>query len=109
MESNSNPWFPRYKGVGFLPDLYDYVFLAGMDWNAFGQSALDPTKPVINLIQHVRHSSPTEDVYPFLAHRAIRICVSPEVENAIKPLVNGPIVTISNGIAIPPIEVEKTD
>ncbi len=99
--NSTNPWFPDTKPVAFLPDEYDYLFLAGMDWAALSQDILDSSKPIINLIQHVRHAEANQDVYPFLKNKAIRICVSPEVESAISAIANGPIITIANGIEIP--------
>ena len=105
---DTNPWSSRTRPVAFAPDNYDYLFLAGMDWVKYTEDAIDPNKPVVNLIQHVRHASPKEDVYPFLKHKAIRICVSPEVESAITSIANGPVLTISNGISIPDVECTKT-
>jgi hypothetical protein len=106
-QNSLNPWFPDYVGVDFTPTEYDYLFLAGMDWNVYSKECIDPEKPVINLIQHVRHALEGENVYPFLKNRAIRICVSPEVESAIKTLANGPVITIANGIDIPQVKAEK--
>ena len=106
---NSNPWFPRHTGVAFLPNDYDYLFLGGTDWEALSKYSLDPKKPVINLIQHVRHASPTSDVYPFLTNKAIRICVSPEVASALEGLVTGPLLTISNGVSIPEFGTNKVN
>ena len=58
----TNPWFPDFRRVAFAPDQYDYLFLAGMDWDIYSGHGIDPKKPVINLIQHVRHASPEADV-----------------------------------------------
>ena len=80
-----------------------------MDWAALSQDILDSSKPIINLIQHVRHAEPGEDVYPFLKNKAIRVCVSREVELAIQDIANGPVITIANGIEIPEIKSNKTD
>ena len=113
-------WSPRiYWAVGSLPIVStiwrekaarqipsydptqaDLLFLAGTDWLAYLPVQMDKAKPVINLIQHVRHSDPTSNVFPFLTERAIRICVSREVEKAILSTgrVNGPTFTIPNGI-----------
>jgi len=107
LQDETNPWFPDYQGVHFAPDRYDYLFLAGMDWMLYRQYGIDSNKPVINLIQHVRHAIPDEDVHPFLSNKAIRICVSTEVETAISPFANGPTVTIANGISIPELTCPK--
>ncbi|MBL6691811.1 MAG: hypothetical protein ISP91_15620 [Pseudomonadales bacterium] len=81
------------------PDKHDLMFLAGMDWRDYlDKGARD--RPVLNLIQHVRHADPGSDVYPFLSREATRICVSEEVKKAIDAtgLVNGSTVAIPNGI-----------
>ena len=108
----SNPWFPDYQHlqVPFEPAHYNLLFLAGMDWEVYLARGIIAEKPVINLIQHVRHADPREDVHQFLTRRAIRICVSPEVTEAIKRtgLVNGPIFTIPNGLHIPEPGTEKS-
>ena len=97
----TNPWYglSRKWIVPFEPARYDLLFLAGMDWQAYLATGLLPNKPVVNLIQHVRHAIPGQDVYPFLKHKAIRICVSQEVADAIRETgrVNGPVFTIPNG------------
>lgn len=79
----------------------DVLFLAGMDWNILNEAQRrSPSKPIINLIQHVRHANPEEPLYPFLSHRAVRICVSEQVTQALQATrkVNGPLFTIPNGI-----------
>jgi hypothetical protein len=103
----TNPWrdLPSKQRVPFAPAAYDWLFLAGMDWQAYLAAGLLPDKPVVNLIQHVRHGDPAADVYPFLTQRAIRICVSAEVADAIQSTgrVNGPVLTIPNGLDIPAV------
>ena len=106
----SNPWFPAYKekSVPYDPDNYDFIFLAGTDWKQY-LPFTTANKPVINLIQHVRHADPQSDVYEFLSQRAIRICVSHQVAEAIGGTgkVNGPIYTIPNGVDLPSVASEK--
>ncbi len=103
----SNPWFSEYQqqSVDYLPDNYDYAFLAGMDWQAYLCANPPADQPVINLIQHVRHADPVQPMHSFLKQKAVRICVSREVEMAITNtgLVKGPVFTIENGIDIPQI------
>lgn len=99
----TNPWREERATVlsEWRPDVADLLFLEGMDWLALDEAQRrDPPAPVINLIQHVRHADPPNKRYPFLAHPAIRICVSPEVAAALEAtgVVNGPIVTIPYGI-----------
>lgn len=97
----SNP----FLGVGDSP-LADWrpaeahaLFLAGLDWNAV-PAGLD--RPVVNLIQGVRHADLSDPRRDFLRRRAVRICVSDEVADAIREtgLVNGPVVTIPNAIDV---------
>lgn len=56
--------------------------------------------PIINLIQHVRHAKPGDPRYPFLKHKAVRICVSQETRDAVAAShqVNGPLYAVPNGI-----------
>jgi glycosyltransferase involved in cell wall biosynthesis len=81
--------------VPFSPDV---LFVAGLDWEHLKGMAL--SRPVINLIQHVRHSDPDDPRYEYLWRPAVRICVSNEVADAIQATgrVRGPVVTIPNGV-----------
>lgn len=85
----------------------DVFFLAGLDWRylrAQGLAAWD--NPRINLVQHVRHATKGTELYGYLAQRAIRVCVSAEVADALEETgrVNGPLFAIPNGLdlATPP-------
>ena len=95
--------FEAHRVQAYQPSQYGFVFLAGTDWRAYlPMRPSDRSQPVINLIQHVRHADPASDVYPFLTEKAIRICVSAEVEQMIlaSGRVNGPTFTIPNGVDI---------
>ena len=98
-----NPWWPFADAV-LAPGeetVGDIRFLAGMDWRAIPvRQRSDPPVPVINLIQGFRHTRPESPAFEFLAHRAIRVCVSPELEQALRELdvVQGPILTIPIGL-----------
>ena len=77
------------------------MFLAGLDWLSIGEAERDHfSRPIINLVQHVRHSDPQDPRFAFLGHRAIRICVSPQVATGLRSTgrVNGPIFTIPCGL-----------
>lgn len=79
----------------------DCHFVAGMDWDLLDRAGFDPDeRPVINLVQHVRHADPADPRYRFLRRRALRICVSPEVGDALRAtgIANGPIEVIPNGL-----------
>ena len=87
------------------PGRRDVLFLAGVDWRYLAESGLESLpNPRINLIQHVRHAQEGTELHRYLAHRAIRICVSREVADAISATgrVEGPIMTIPNGIDVQP-------
>lgn len=103
-----NPWQGK-DVVEYWPTDYDYVFLAGLDWRTYLAAERPQHQPVINLVQHVRHAEPGEDVFEYLAQRAIRICVSQQVADAIQGTgrVNGPVFTIPNGVALPELDVRK--
>lgn len=98
----TNPWFQCQNYVGnWEPDKADVLFLAGTDWRALPEpERLNFRKPVLNLIQHPRHAEAKSELRWFLRNRAVRICVSGEVADAIKATgeTNGPVFTISNAI-----------
>jgi hypothetical protein len=105
----SNPWL-GCDSVDYAPLKYDYVFLAGMDWQKYLSVDRPHNQPVINLIQHVRHADPSQDVFPYLKQRAVRICVSKQVANAIESTgqVNGPVFTFPNGVELPLLHPQRT-
>jgi hypothetical protein len=84
------------------------LFLAGMDWRSLTEPERDaPPAPILNLIQGFRHTRPGDAAYDFLRHRAVRICVSAELEQELRGLghVQGPIFTVPVGLdldALPP-------
>lgn len=86
----------------------DLVFLAGMDWQDF--LPLGPSnKPVINLIQHVRHADPENPLFQFLSQPAVRVCVSKSVKQAILPHANGPVHFIPMGHKIAAEPLKKSN
>ena len=91
-----NPW--RGESIlaqpSWAPERASALFLGGLDWSTYPHD--DPAKPVINLVQHVRHADPDSPLHPHLSRRAIRICVSQAVAEAIAGtgLVNGPVRVI---------------
>ena len=92
-----NPWLDA--GVvpqpEWRPHAADALFLAGVDWQAYPQDA--PERPVINLIQGVRHADPDLLLRDFLARPAIRICVGQPVADAILPFVDDDFSTLVGG------------
>lgn len=96
-------WPPGAAGPASLwsPCADDVLFLAGVDWRYLTAGGFDSLpNPRVNLVQHVRHAHEGTELYGYLAHRAVRICVSQEVADAISGTgcVNGPVLAIPNGI-----------
>ncbi len=100
---DQNPWkdncIPEKK---WEPEKADILFLAGLDWGALENRQISDEKPIINLIQAIRHADSNDIRYQYLSRKAIRICVSEEVAIALKNTnqVNGPIFTIPNAVDI---------
>jgi len=97
--NSSNPWVAAGAQIQsrWEPHKADALFLGGLDWLAVPEVC---NTPIINLIQGVRHADPGDARYQFLSRRAVRICVSKEVEAAILSTgkVNGPAITIPAGL-----------
>jgi len=91
----------------YEPQKSDIVFLAGMDWQSYLPYKKAGQK-VVNLVQHVRHGDRKNPLHQFLQHKALRICVSEEVRQAILPYANGECVTIKMGHTIPTLFTEKS-
>ncbi len=84
----------------YQPNVADIIFLAGLDWQRY-MPKFDKSRPKINLIQHIRHGDPQHPLHQFLKHKAIRICVSDAVREAILPYANGPCITVKMGYQLP--------
>lgn len=99
-----NPWYQNQRSTDpeWHPASAHALFLAGLDWRAYPTD--EPNRPVINLVQHVRHGDPDDARHPYLMRRAIRICVSEEVANAITDgqTPNGPVLVVDAGVQLPP-------
>ena len=96
-------WPPGNAGPArrWAPGANDVLFVAGVDWRYLKAGGFDAlSNPRLNLIQHVRHAHEGTELYGYLAQRAVRICVSREVADAISATgrVNGPVLAIPNGI-----------
>lgn len=84
---------------GWHPAQADALFLGGADWLALTSAS---KRPVINLVQHVRHADPHYGLRPFLSRRAIRICVSQAVAQGLAATgeVHGPVVVIPAAVDV---------
>lgn len=104
--SDQNRLWPAGSGFRtprWVPQKGDVFFLAGLDWRFLAQSGLESNpNPRVNLVQHVRHGQPGTELYSHLKHRAVRICVSQEVADAINSTgqVNGPVFAIPNAVDV---------
>lgn len=99
----SNPWLgvTEQELKGCLAGQTDVLLLAGVDWLRLTErQRTHSANPIINLIQGLTHSDPSDTRSEFLKHKAIRICVSPQIREAIEAThkVNGPLYVIPNGI-----------
>ncbi len=99
----SNPWAGLRETVIDPGEscAADVLFLGGMDWRSLEpEQRTSSAVPIVNLIQDFRHARPQAPVHEFLAHPAIRICVSPEIEEelASSRTVEGPIFTVPIGV-----------
>lgn len=107
----SNPWMamPERITTDWQPLECDLLFLAGMDWRAL-EDIRRPPRPVINLLQHVRHASPELPLRGFLRAPARRICVSQPVADAVLATgeVNGPVTVIPAALDLPDDAVPRT-
>jgi hypothetical protein len=108
---SSNPWSAARDLViaGLEGQPIDALFVAGRDWQRLDvMGLLDRELPILNLIQHVRHADDWSIQSRYLSRKAVRICVSDEVANAVRAAGSvGPIVVIPNGIDIPAVSAES--
>lgn len=104
---DDNPWQDDRAALRarFAPGDADALFLGGMDWLQYPHDC--PGTPVINLVQHVRHADPAQPLFRFLERRAVRVCVSQPVANAILATgrVRGPVLVIEAALNMPQLPV----
>ena len=99
VENRAPSWMPEHRDVLFLEGAIDWPYLI--------ESGLDSLpNPRINLIQGIQHAHEDNVRYRYLSERAIRICVSKEVADAICSTgrTNGPVLTIPNGVDVIPFQ-----
>ena len=89
------------------PEAGDALFLGGADWEYVFRNDLERLdNPRIALVQGIPPRGPEQ--YRHLNQRAIRICVSPQVVEAVAETgrANGPVLMIPNGIDVEPFEAD---
>lgn len=105
---SSNPWTDaRDRVVTSLDNVQpDVLFVAGRDWQRLeGVGLLDQGLPVLNLIQHIRHADDWSIQSRYLHRKAVRICVSEEVADALRNAGSeGPTIVIPNSVDLPVID-----
>lgn len=102
-ESTQSPreWLPQGTTIVDRPVDADAYFIGGFNWRLLDQAGVDlHAKPVVNLLQGLRHAAAGDARREFLSRPALRICVSPAVYDGVREsgLANGPLVMIRNGI-----------
>lgn len=100
-------WIPPHISQTTVMPEADLCFVAGLDWEILDAAGVNLSKMrVINLIQGIRHAHPNDPRYRFLTRPATRICVSPEIAEALTATgqVNGQIITIPNGLDLTELE-----
>lgn len=96
MRDAGNPFLDVHGLVGqWEPERADALLLGGMDWVAVPPD-VEARLPVLNLVQHLRHADAGSPLRAFLRRRALRVCVSAGVAEAILATgeVNGPVHVI---------------
>lgn len=90
----------------YNPNTCNVVFLAGMDWQYYLPHRKSEDV-IVNLVQHVRHGDKSHPLFNFLQYKALRLCVSEAVKDAIIPYANGRCVTVPIGHEIPYLHQKK--
>jgi len=101
--TDENPWlvardYVVESAAEVRPDVF---FVAGRDWLRMDEHpAAGDEVPVINFVQHVRHADPQSNRYEFLTRKAIRVCVSEVVADAVRAtgIAEGPIFANPNSV-----------
>lgn len=94
-----NPWHAARDHVveswrSMQPDVF---FFGGRDWLMLEPGERDNSPiPILNAIQQIKHTLPSDARYAFLKHKAIRICISEEIGAAVRETgqANGPVFVI---------------
>lgn len=108
LRDERNPWMADAGWIEpeWCPERADVLFLGGMDWAALPDPWLPP-RPVINLVQHVRHAWEGYPLRQYLRAPAHRICVSQPVADAIAATaeVNGAVTVIPAALDVPDLHI----
>jgi hypothetical protein len=99
---SSNPWYdPTVPLPKTWPNVRPDAYILNVnDWRILEPAARDASPvPIVNLLQSRRAADPTLHLYKFLRHRAVRVCLSPDIADAVRAtgVANGPVVHIPMG------------
>jgi glycosyltransferase involved in cell wall biosynthesis len=101
----SNPWSTVRDLVVEAPSDVEAqaYFVAGRDWQRMeALGLLERDIPIINFIQHTRHAGDWSIQSRYLKRKAIRICVSDEVAQAVENAGSrGRTIVIPNSVDVP--------
>lgn len=101
------PWFSLYKTMPTLKELDfepDILFLnSGKDWIRYSQyKKIEPETPIVSPVNNFRATKPGHPSFDFLGRKAVRLCPSPEIYDAVKdhPNTVGETIYMPNGVGI---------
>lgn len=104
LSDGSAPWAPAPAAAftEWRPAEAGLLFIAGEDWEAVPED-LPSGIPILNLVQGLRHAESGSRLRGHLRRKAIRICVSRPVADAVVATgeVLGPVFVIPNGVGVP--------
>lgn len=110
---SSNPWSSVPELVTDNPADVEpsAYFVAGRDWQRMeALGLLDDERPIINLIQHTRHAGDWSIQSRYLGHKAIRVCVSAEVAQAVEAAGSrGQTIVVPNSVDVPVVARSDDD
>lgn len=99
----TNPWLAERGQIlrSWRIDDTDVLMLGAANWEMLSEDQRkDPPVPIVNLILSIRHADPAGPYYGFLRHKAVRICCTEEVAEALRRTrrVNGPLFVNPHGL-----------
>lgn len=101
------PWFHCFDKMPTLNervDEPDILFLnSGKDWIKYKEHRSIPeTMPIVSPVNNFRAVNPSHKSFEFLTRKAVRLCPSQELYQAVNehPLTNGETIYLPNGVGI---------
>lgn len=101
------PWYSLFDSMPTLKKNFDHpdiLFLnSGKDWIKYSAKRDIPEHiPIVSPVNNFRAVNPNHKSFKFLTRKAIRLCPSQELYEAVKnhPNTNGPTIYLPNGVGI---------